>query len=727
MNVLARVGTGNGSWRTRLLGAVGALLCGGMLVGVTAYALVVAAGVDTERSLAEWRHDTIMLAAAAGLVCLALSGLLGTAMWNLVRQRRHAKEQLAGKEAQLDAALNNMAHGLAMFDAGGRIVLCNARYGEILRLPPELARPGTMLEEVVAYCMANGAGEQRKALDKIFGDLAAGKISVQLIETADGRSLRVVDRPKPDGGWVATFEDITLQRQAERERDQNQAFLKAVIDSVPTAIFVKDARTLQYVFVNNAGEKYLNAPQHALSGKTTAEVLATQTADEIALRDRAAVESRAVSTSEGHSLDTPALGTRILNTTRVPILDADGEPQFLLGVVEDVTERREFERQLRQAQKMDAVGQLTGGVAHDFNNILTVITSTIDILAEAVADQPVPRKITEMISQAADRGSRLTRHLLAFARKQPLRPEQINVNELILEATVLLKASLGEQIEIRTLLDQEAWEAMVDRPQLTTALLNLAVNARDAMPEGGRLTVETSNFLSHPKDHAPDWDIPPGEYVMLAVSDTGIGIPEAIREKVFEPFFSTKGVGQGTGLGLSMVYGFVKQSGGQIRICSEEGHGTTIRVYLPRAAGVPVTELPDIPSSEGGNEAILVVEDDPLVRQQATRLLTGLGYKTAEAAGPAEALTMIDSGTEFDLVFTDVVMPGMNGWQLAEQVRRRQPDARIVFTSGYTENTLVDEGRIPNGVLLLSKPYRKQELARIVRRALDRAAAPPAA
>jgi CheY-like chemotaxis protein len=286
-----------------------------------------------------------------------------------------------------------------------------------------------------------------------------------------------------------------------------------------------------------------------------------------------------------------------------------------------------------------------------------------------------------------------------------------------------LRASLGEHIEIESVLEEDVWPALVDGSQLSTSLLNLAVNARDAMTNGGKLTLETGNTYLDEAYAKSQGEVRPGPYVMIAVSDNGTGIPAAIRDKVFEPFFTTKGTGKGTGLGLSMVYGFVKQSGGHIRIYSEEGFGTTVKIYLPRAVAeaVPVADVHPSPSAAaGGREIILVVEDDMLVRQYVTAQLHSLGYRTLEAANATEALTITESGMEFDLLFTDVIMPGvMNGRELAGEMARRRSNLKVLFTSGYTENALLDHGRLPAGVLLLAKPYRKSELAGMLRQALD--------
>ena len=395
--------------------------------------------------------------------------------------------------------------------------------------------------------------------------------------------------------------------------------------------------------------------------------------------------------------------------------------------VRDITAKRAAEEQLIQAQKMESVGQLTGGIAHDFNNMLTVITGTIEILADGVKHDPALASIVRMIDDAADRASQLTANLLAFARKQPLRPRETNVNALVEEVVQLLSPTLGRQIEIETALSDQAWPALIDRGQLSSALVNLAINARDAMPGGGRLLFRTANFTRDA--HAAEVvGLGPGDYVTIEVIDSGVGIPPAIRGRIFEPFFSTKQFGAGTGLGLSMVFGFAKQSGGGIVVDGEEGKGACFRIYLPKADAEPSDVLPasDVPPPEddlrGGSETILCVEDDDVVRAHVTGRLESLGYKVITASNAAQALELVNAGTAFDLLFTDIVMPGaMNGRQLAQKVAELRRPLRVLYTSGHTFGAFDSSGGLAYGVLLLAKPYRKAELARMVRLCLDRA------
>ena len=388
------------------------------------------------------------------------------------------------------------------------------------------------------------------------------------------------------------------------------------------------------------------------------------------------------------------------------------------------------EMQIRQAQKMEAVGQLTGGIAHDFNNILTVITGTIEILGEAVADRPQLAKIARLIEEAASRGAALTQHLLAFARKQPLQPTSVDINALMVDTVKLLQPTIGERVGIDFVPGEDVAPALVDASQLATAILNLALNARDAMPNGGQLRIETANVeLQDNRIQAYDGPAA-GQYVMISISDTGHGIAAGDLNKVFEPFYTTKEVGKGTGLGLSMVYGFVKQSKGHITIQSEKGRGTNILICLPRAdaEATPVVKTRVPERAELGHETILVVEDDPLVRSYVLTQIRSLGYRTLSASNGLEALAVLRGPEQIDLLFTDVIMPGaINGRELSIEASGLRPGLKVLFTSGYTENAIDHDGRLDHGVQLLKKPYRRSDLASMLRIALTTNAAEPLA
>jgi PAS domain S-box-containing protein len=518
-------------------------------------------------------------------------------------------------------------------------------------------------------------------------------------------------------GASKVVRDITESRRTQlaliREIEERQR----VFETSQDLILVTDG-TGVVVQVSPSSFAILGYHPDEMMGRNTAEFICPADLDPARAEMRAARQDRQVRRHEAQLLHKDG---RTVVLSWVATWSEPAQRYFFVG--SDQTEKRAAEAQARQAQKMEAIGQLTGGVAHDFNNILTVITGSIGILADGVADRPELASIAKLIDESAERGARLTQQLLAFARKQPLQPVDLDVNALIVETAKLLRPTLGEHIDVSARFTDDACSALVDPNQLTTAILNLALNARDAMPQGGKLTLETRN-VSLDEDYArAHSELLAGEYVMIAVSDTGGGIPPAYLEKVFDPFFSTKGVGKGTGLGLSMVFGFVKQSGGHVKIYSEVGQGTCVKLYLPCSR----EEKPSSPTTTtanealGGAETILIVEDDALVRKFVVAQVKSLGYATLSAADAAEALEIIDGDAEIDLLFTDVIMPGpMNGAQLASAARQRRPALKTLFTSGYTEDAVIHHGRLDDGVLLLAKPYRKPELARMIRIALGR-------
>lgn len=380
---------------------------------------------------------------------------------------------------------------------------------------------------------------------------------------------------------------------------------------------------------------------------------------------------------------------------------------------------------LRQAQKMEAIGQLTGGIAHDFNNMLAVIVGSLDLLARRIGVGDV--RSARYLSAATDgarRATLLTQRLLAFSRQQPLRPEPIDVNQLVAGISDLLRHSLGADVQLETVLPDGLWRTRADPNQLENVILNLAVNARDAMPEGGFLTIETQNTRLDEHYVASEPGLAAGQYVMVTATDTGMGMPPEVVAKAFDPFYTTKAIGKGTGLGLSQVYGFVRQSNGHVRIYSEPGHGTTVKIYLPRlfgmAGGIEAQPVEDeLPRGEK-QEIVLVVEDEPAVRQFTVDALGEMGYLVLEADGAAAALRLIDTHPQIALLLTDVVMPEVNGARLADEVRQRRPEIKVLFTTGYARDAIVHNGVLDAGVHLLGKPFKVDELAVKVRDVLDR-------
>uniref|UniRef100_UPI002FDF470F response regulator n=1 Tax=Noviherbaspirillum sp. TaxID=1926288 RepID=UPI002FDF470F len=397
-------------------------------------------------------------------------------------------------------------------------------------------------------------------------------------------------------------------------------------------------------------------------------------------------------------------------------------------IVERTAELERAHAQLRQSQKLEAVGQLTGGVAHDFNNVLQVINGNLQLLQMSLAGNPEAQRRLETAAYAADRGAKLSSQLLAFARRQPLRPAPTNLGRILRGMDDLLRRALGESVEIETVVAGGLWTTLVDPNQLENVILNLAINARDAMKGNGKLTLELGNAMLDDHYVSTEPEVMAGQYVMLAISDTGSGMTPEVLARAFEPFYTTKPEGAGTGLGLSMAYGFVKQSNGHIKIYSEVGSGTTIRVYLPRSMQ-PEVEAGAPPDNQitGGAETILVVEDDAIVQATVVDMLSQLGYNILKAGDGQSALHILQSGVSVDLLFTDVVMPGpVRSPDLARHARQLLPDIEVLFTSGYTQNAIVHGGRLDPGVELLSKPYRREDLARKVRQMLSQKKSRPA-
>ena len=388
-----------------------------------------------------------------------------------------------------------------------------------------------------------------------------------------------------------------------------------------------------------------------------------------------------------------------------------------------LADRAATEELLRQAQKMEAIGHLTGGVAHDFNNLLTIVIGNVESLQRHMPPTAPARlrRSAENAMQGAKRAATLTQRLLAFSRRQPLEPKPVEINKLVSGMSDLLRGTLGESVEIQTVLAGGVWRVEADSNQLENSLLNLAVNARDAMPKGGKLTIETANTHLDEAYSVREAEVLPGQYVLIAVSDTGSGMLKETMERVFEPFFTTKPTGHGTGLGLSQVYGFVKQSGGHVKLYSEAGQGTTVKIYLPRFTGADAQdELPQGTIPDGhGKETVLVVEDDNAVREHSSEILRELGYRVIEAHDGISALKMIEQYAGIDLLFTDVGLPGINGRELAEEARKRRPGLKILFTTGYARNAIVHHGRLDADVEMIGKPFTYADLATKVRKVID--------
>ena len=538
--------------------------------------------------------------------------------------------------------------------------------------------------------------------------------------------------------------EIAERNQAAHALRESEARLRAMAQAIPDLVFVVDEEG-RYREILAAGRDRITIGNTPIRGKLLSEIHTPDMAkfflDIIhrALRTQqiqiAEYELTTASGRRWFESRTAPLDIRFAETSPVTTLHPQGDlfgPPDLrrftaksaaIVIVRDITQRKHAEAQLRQAQKMHAIGQLTGGIAHDFNNLLAVILGNLELLNEELTTQPELHDLAQQALRAVDRGAQLTQRLLAFSRRQPLLAQPTDLNKLVLGMLELMRRTLGATIRIETMLASDLEQTLVDPAQFENALLNLVINARDAMPQGGRLTLTTANVLIEEGEAATQAEVRPGPYVMLAVSDTGVGMTAESLERAFEPFFTTKEAGKGSGLGLSMVYGLVKQSNGHITIHSESGRGVTVRLYLPQTAAparpTPKSRAADA-SIQGRGETILVVEDDDDVRQFAVNALRGLGYMPLPAADAATALQVLEITPHIALLFTDIVMPGeMDGVKLAAEAQRRYPGLRVLLTSGYTEHAPLRNGHT-EAVEVLAKPYRKADLGRKLRMLLGR-------
>jgi two-component system cell cycle sensor histidine kinase/response regulator CckA len=565
---------------------------------------------------------------------------------------------------------------------------------------------------------------QRDAPQKPIVVIASEADEHRALEALRSGAQDYLVKGRIEGQMLARVIRYAIERkESEKRLRESEERFRELAENVREVFFVTDADTGRLLYTNPAYETVFGQSREYAYSKPLAWTEVVQPDDRphmmAAPRTVAELGQTTVNTFRVVQPD----GThRWLRSRSTPVKDAAGKFSRVVGIVEDITELRRAEEQFHKAQKMEAVGRLAGGVAHDFNNLLVAIIGTADLLLADLGLEDPRRADVQEISKAGWRAASVTRQLLAFSRQQVLERKVLNVNVLVADLEKLLVRVIGEDVELKTVLAPDVGNVRADSGQLEQVIMNLAVNSRDAMPHGGKLTIETAMVdldESFARLHEP---LRPGRYVMVAVSDSGTGMSEVTKDRIFEPFFTTKGLGKGTGLGLATVYGIVKQSDGHVWVYSELGHGTTFKIYLP---GVDQPTTPhDRPSGGSarltGTESILLVEDDEQVRASTRRMLASLGYRAVEAEGGAQALEMVqgDEGT-FDLLITDVVMPGLSGPRLMAAVRQQQPGLRALYLSGYSDESIVLHGVLESGVPFLQKPFSLTALARKVREVLD--------
>ncbi len=631
------------------------------------------------------------------------------------------------QESSVRVVVETAVDGVILIDAYGRILMfnpaCERLFGyaaaEMIGQNVKALMPAPYRDEHDRYLANYRTTGERKIIG--IGREVVGRKKNGETFPMDLSVGEAVENGEPI--FVGIIRDLTEHKRAEQALRESAARLRAVVETAVDGVILIDAEGLISMF-NPACERLFGYRAEEVVGQNVKMLMPAPYRDE---HDGYVANYRSSGVAKIIGIGREVVGLKKNGDTfpmdlSVGEASEDGKSIFV-GVIHDLTSRKRTEQQLAQAQKMETVGQLSGGIAHDFNNLLTVILGNAEALSLRLKAREDLRRLSDTIITAAERGAELTQRLLAFSRRQVLQPIPTDCNVLLESMQMLLKRTLRDDIELRTILSPSPVAALADPGQLESAILNLALNAQDAMPKGGVLHLSTSDVLLDADSLGPDAEVRPGQYVMVCVTDNGTGMSEDVRRRVFEPFFTTKEVGKGSGLGLSMVYGFAKQSNGHVAIYSEVDLGTSVRIYLPVAdqnASAAAAIRLSARDTPGGQETILVVEDDSLVRSHAVSTLESLGYHVLVAADSRDALAVLRGGARPHLMFTDIVMPGgASGWDLARQAHEIAPNLKVLFTSGYPLESLADRTSIPVNAGLINKPYRMADLARRVREKLD--------
>jgi PAS domain S-box-containing protein len=645
-----------------------------------------------------------------------------------ITERRDVEAALRKTGERLHQVIEASPSALVMTTATGSIELVNQQTERMFGYSrPELL--GQRVEMLVPERFRAGHPELRRIFRTAPHSRAmgAGRDLYGLRKDGSEFPIEVGLNPLEIDGNVLVLSaivDLTERERAEAKLRHSEERFRSIFNGVSEGIVLVDPQTTAVIEANTAGAGIYGFRPEEMVGRKIDGLAASDATDQppaaVQIAKTVAARQPIIFDWRGKRKD----GRPFWAEVSIQHMTISGD-EVILATTRDVTEKRSLDEQLRQAQKMEAVGQLTGGIAHDFNNLLAIIQGNLEFLQEKTRGDADCEEMAGDALQAAKRGGVLTHQLLAFSRKQPLAPELVDLGVLIGDGVKLLRRTLGETIEIKEVVPSSLWKTKVDPNQLQNALLNLAVNARDAMPRGGKLIVEAANKVLDEGYAEVNIDAVPGPYVQITVADTGTGMSRELIDRVIEPFFTTKPVGKGSGLGLSMVYGFLKQSGGHLKIYSEPGQGTIVNLYLPKASEEDVSTEPfedrmDHTPLEG-DETILVVEDDDLVRKLAVRVLSGLGYHVLEAGDGIAALALLPEISHIDLLLTDVVLPrGLSGPDVAKMFLEARPATKVLYMSGYTRDVAINNGSLGDDAALLFKPFPKGELARKVRETLAR-------
>ena len=679
------------------------------------------AKIDLDEALAQARFRTAAIIALA-IVAVALAGVT-VALFSRQRQRDTYRQLYESEQArrqsegEFRATVYSIGDGVITTDAAARVRHVN-RVAESLVGWTEAEAAGRPITEVFPIVNEETGASVANPVEKV---LETGRIvglaNHTVLIARDGTRRPIADSGAPITTAAATCHGVVLvfrDQTAERRTEHRYRWLSSMLELSVNEVYSFDATTLKFIYVSPSALANLGFTLDEMQQMTPLDIKPMMSPERFETIV-APLRSRAQASADFETVHRRKDGTQYDVLLALRLIDAEPGPQFLaMGL--DVTNRKQLEGQLQQAQRMEAVGRLAGGIAHDFNNLLSVINNYAEFgVEEASADSRLREYFGEILA-SGQRAEILTRQLLAFSRKQVMQPDVLNLNAVVDGVTALLRRLIGEDIRLTVRTDRALHNVKADRAQLEQVLVNLAVNARDAMPNGGELTIETANVQLDEGYAANHVGVIAGHYIVLSVSDTGIGMDEATRSRVFEPFFTTKPIGKGTGLGLAMVYGVVKQSGGNVWVYSEPGKGTTFKVYLPVAAeSLPPIDVREPVGLTHGRESLLLVEDEAAVRRLARKILEMAGYRVIVAETPEEALRLCATAdAPLDLLITDVVMPQMSGKQLAEQLVAQCPTLKVLYMSGYTENAIVHHGVLDVGTEFIAKPFTAAGLTRKV-------------